>query len=87
MLSQSFLYEFFTNRLPDSYGQTCLIGDGFLFSLVNLHTWKTSQVLGSLVQRLPARRGGCVPDLIFIVVTIAFFVLSLAYVSFCDRIR
>jgi hypothetical protein len=31
--------------------------------------------------------GGCVQDLIFVVVTIAFFVLSLGYVEFCDRIR
>jgi len=26
-------------------------------------------------------------DLIFVVVTIAFFLLSLGYVKFCDRIR
>jgi len=26
-------------------------------------------------------------DLIFVVVTIAFFLLSLGYVQFCDRIR
>jgi hypothetical protein len=32
-------------------------------------------------------RGGCVQDLIFVVVTIAFFVLALGYVEFCDRIR
>ena len=31
--------------------------------------------------------GGCVQDLIFVVVTIAFFALSLAYVEFCNRIR
>jgi len=28
-----------------------------------------------------------VQDLIFVVVTIAFFLLSLGYVQFCDRIR
>jgi hypothetical protein len=30
---------------------------------------------------------GSMQDLIFVAVTIAFFVLSIAYVRFCDRIR
>jgi hypothetical protein len=39
------------------------------------------------VQSQAAIGGGCVQDMIFVVVTIAFFLLSLAYVEFCDRIR
>jgi len=31
--------------------------------------------------------GGRVLDVIFVVVTVAFFVLSLGYVNFCNRIR
>jgi hypothetical protein len=34
-----------------------------------------------------ALEGGCVQDVIFVVVAVAFFLLSLGYVQFCDRIR
>jgi hypothetical protein len=42
---------------------------------------------GRFVSRAGHSRGGSVQDLIFVVVTIAFFALSLGYVEFCDRIR
>jgi hypothetical protein len=29
----------------------------------------------------------CMQDVIFVVIAIAFFLLSLGYVQFCDRIR
>lgn len=32
-------------------------------------------------------RGGKMQDVIFVAVTVAFFVLSIAYVGFCDRMR
>jgi hypothetical protein len=38
-------------------------------------------------QKTFAMGGGHLLDVIFVVVTIAFFALSLAYVEFCDRIR
>jgi hypothetical protein len=41
----------------------------------------------SLPASKAAAEGGFVQDLIFVVVTIFFFLLSLGYVGFCDRIR
>ena len=38
-------------------------------------------------QKLTAFEGGCMQDLIFVVVAIAFFAVSVGYVRFCDRIR
>lgn len=67
------LYEFLTNFLPRFYAATNVIRWG-------------GRSLSPTPESLGSRRW-FLQDLIFVAVSIAFFVIAVVYVQFCDRIR
>jgi hypothetical protein len=79
-----FLYDFLTNSLLPFYGAPNLIEraredasdpTGMIYFLLTLCAFAEGEEILSM------------QDVIFVVVAIVFFALSLGYVQFCDRIR
>lgn len=82
MSDGAFLYDFLTKSLLPFYGAPNLI------EVANPPRCAVKSSVSRVVcAHSLIRSGSSMQDVIFVVVTIAFFVVSLGYVEFCDRIR